>query len=76
VGNELIKQVKPFRDHRSRYVAMDYFTHNSPSDRAREEFKPLKMRKVFYFRLIRKLGSFGFEFFCGLRHDRGRFRYF
>jgi len=58
VDNELIKQVKPFRDHRSRYVAMDYFTHNSPSDRAREEFKPSKDAESLLLSINKKIGKF------------------
>jgi len=34
------------------------------------------MQKSSKFRLKKKFGSFGFEFFGGLHHNRGMFRFF
>jgi len=34
--------VQPAKDRRNRYIGSDFSSHNAPTDRARELFKPYK----------------------------------
>jgi len=68
----VIPRLLPFRTAN----VLEYVRHNSSDDRAREVFKPSKDAESLLVRIKKTLGSYGFEFFCGLRHNRGRFRFF
>jgi len=57
-------------------VPVILFSHNLPTDRTRELIKPSKDAERLLFLVLKKLGSFRFEIFCGRRHNSGRFRRF
>jgi len=54
---------------------MDYFSCNSPGDRARKVFIPSKDAEILL-DLTKKTGKFWIWVFCGLHHNRGRVRSF
>jgi len=56
---------KTFRDRKRRYILFDYFSHNSPADRAGDVFKPSKDAERFLVSIEKGLGSLGFKFFSG-----------
>jgi len=49
--------------------------HKVSTDRARELFKPFENEESFLVS-IKKLESFGFEPFCGQRHNKDSFKLF
>jgi len=55
--------LNPTKDQKSTTVAMTLSSHNLPTDRAKELFKPSTYSGSLVVSIKNKLGSFRFEFF-------------
>jgi len=58
-------ETKPFRDRKSRYIALDFSSHNTPADRARELFKPSRKAENLLASSKKIPQSLGWNFFGG-----------